>query len=217
MNILKTPATVLLAVCLCLPAMPQAAAVNSVTGSTASPSITNPPASGGTSTAMTCNMCKADTTHGLLIQQNGAYHYYALKLDGIQKALVFLPVLLFGFVLLYLLFKLKRGNYNIADMLSENTSVEIDVPNPDPATAPTIPFIKKRILNGSTSRLIALISGLCTVAIATCASSYYFYMYFKTSRAPDLNNLFDVLLALGMGVVPYTINKVTAAIAPSKP
>jgi hypothetical protein len=162
-----------------------------------------------------CNSCPVNS-FGVQVNQNGTYFFYRNKNDAWQTLLVFLPVLLFGIILFVVISWLNRSGFKLADMLSENSPSEIDVENPDPEARKTIPFVPKKILPRSTSRLVALLSGLCSVAIATCATSYYFDIYLKTGKAPDLKNLFDILLSLGLGVVPYAVNKVSGAFTGGK-
>lgn len=154
---------------------------------------------------------------GYLFNDNGHFVYSPRTISFCQWVLVFLPVILFGFVLLYTLKRLKTENYSLSEMLSDNEPSEIDVDNPlvKNAAGAAVPgqpaFIKKSVLVRSTSRMAAFISSLCAVAIGTCSTSYYFYMYLKTGQAPNLETLYNILLGLGIGVVPYAVNKIAAA------
>lgn len=157
-----------------------------------------------------CVICIRDTSKesGYLFNENGHFVYSPRTI---------LPVILFGFVLLYTLKRLKTENYSLSEMLSDNEPSEIDVDNPlvKNAAGAAVPgqpaFIKKSVLVRSTSRMAAFISSLCAVAIGTCSTSYYFYMYLKTGQAPNLETLYNILLGLGIGVVPYAVNKIAAA------
>lgn len=64
----------------------------------------------------------------------------------------------------------------------------------------------------SSSRFIALITSLLTLIIALCLCSFFIYFYIATGNAPDISKFSSVLLALGIGVVPYAFNKVATAI-----
>ncbi len=62
----------------------------------------------------------------------------------------------------------------------------------------------------SVSRLILLLSGMTSIVLAVCITSYYFYMnvYCITCKFEmDLTDFTNVLLALGIGVVPYAVNR----------
>lgn len=65
----------------------------------------------------------------------------------------------------------------------------------------------------SISRYIAFISSLLIIVIAVCLSSFFIYHYIKTGCPPELGALTTVLVALGIGIVPYAANKVSAAVA----
>jgi hypothetical protein len=55
-----------------------------------------------------------------------------------------------------------------------------------------------------------------TLIIALCMACFFIYYYIRTGCAPDLSPLSMILLALGLGVVPYAFNKVSTAIASKK-
>lgn len=166
-----------------------------------------------------CKNCIVDSSSesGYLYNSNGHFVYSPRIISFWQWILVFLPVILFSFVLFYTLKRLKTEHYSLSEMLSDNEPSEIDVDNPLARNADGTPvagqpaFIKKSVLVRSTSRMAAFISSICAVAIGTCSTSYYFYMYLKTAQAPNLDSLYDILLGLGIGVVPYAINKLAAA------
>ena len=65
----------------------------------------------------------------------------------------------------------------------------------------------------SVSRLLAFISGLISVGIACSITSFYMWAVFTGNQANiDLNKLTNVLLSLGLGVVPYAFNKISNAL-----
>lgn len=68
----------------------------------------------------------------------------------------------------------------------------------------------------SISRYIALISSLMIIIIAIALSSFFIYHYIRTSCPPQLEGLSTVLIALGLGIVPYAANKVSSAISAPK-
>lgn len=127
--------------------------------------------------------------------------------------IVMLPVLIFIFVMLKIMARLRDQKVNLAELLSE-TEVEIKkneaaanattkkVDAADTETQPT-----KR----SASRLILFLSGVTSLILGVCIVSYYFYMNIYCINCAgdmDLADLVDVMLALGIGVVPYAVNQV---------
>ena len=64
----------------------------------------------------------------------------------------------------------------------------------------------------SSSRYIALITSTVTWTIGLCLTSYFIYAHIKTGKASELNKLTDIVLTLGIGVVPYVFNKVSEAV-----
>jgi hypothetical protein len=137
-----------------------------------------------------------------------------------QKGLVLLPVVLALLLFLFVYRVLKQGGYSLADALSENDTrvaavAAANAPNPpgQPAnnaqqvqgaqTAQTVPG------NRSASRLVLFLSGITAIVISVCITTYYLYFYLCCGKAPELDGLISVLLTLGIGVIPYTVNKVT--------
>jgi hypothetical protein len=86
---------------------------------------------------------------------------------------------------------------------------------PPPVTVPvaaietTEPDEKKP--EQSTSRLLAFITGITTLAMATCVTSFYFYRSFQGEPKIDLGSLATVLYGLGLGIIPYGFNKISNA------
>jgi hypothetical protein len=79
---------------------------------------------------------------------------------------------------------------------------------------------EKPVLIGSVSRLIVFMAGHAGVAIGSCLASFVIFYKLNTNanNIPDLNGLVGVILALGIGVVPYAVNRFTANNeAPDKP
>jgi small-conductance mechanosensitive channel len=68
----------------------------------------------------------------------------------------------------------------------------------------------------SISRYIAFFSGILTIITAVCMSSFFIYQYISTGCPPDLSALSTVLIALGLGVTPYAVNKISAALTNRK-
>ncbi len=83
---------------------------------------------------------------------------------------------------------------------------------------PTIEVSMKDKKNGnqpisrpSASRLLAFFSGMLLLFVALISTCFYVYFYLVTGNAPDLTKLTGVLIALGIGLAPYAVNKVANA------
>lgn len=64
----------------------------------------------------------------------------------------------------------------------------------------------------STSRLIAFISGIISIGLAVCITSFYFYRSFLGDTNVSLDELTKVIYGLGLGLIPYGFNKIASAI-----
>jgi len=63
----------------------------------------------------------------------------------------------------------------------------------------------------SSSRFILFLTSLTTLILTACVTSYYFFMKIycvDCSTGLELDQFSNVLLALGIGVVPYAVNQV---------
>lgn len=63
----------------------------------------------------------------------------------------------------------------------------------------------------SASRFILFLTSLTTLIITACVTSYYFFMKIycvDCGTGLELDEFANVLLALGIGVVPYAVNQV---------
>ncbi len=109
---------------------------------------------------------------------------------GLYILVSYLPLVFAAIVSVVLLWKLK--GYNLIEALSTDH---------DPAN--TVP---------SASRLIAFIGGVSALIFSFCLFVFYTTVYIRTGYAPNIENLTNALIALGVGVVPYSINKVAGAI-----
>lgn len=135
-----------------------------------------------------------------------------------QILLILSPILLFFVVAGYAVLRLKKEEFKLADALDETDPKIKTIPNPEynATTAltgtvpPTIDITDSP--NRSSSRTLAFLSGITAVVIGISSVSYFFYMYFRTGQEPNLTNIYDILLALGIGVTPYAFNKISDAI-----
>lgn len=147
-----------------------------------------------------------------------------------QWMLIFSPIIIFLLTLLAIRKKLR--GFSLREALSESDLPRKTIANPEytaekltalannPATAailtalvpPTIEVTSSDEYPKSSSRYIAFITSALTWVIALCLSCFFMYQYIKDNKAPELSGLSSVLLALGIGVVPYAFNKVSNAV-----
>jgi hypothetical protein len=146
------------------------------------------------------------------INQNADPKIYSL--DIYQIIISFAPIALFLITTSIIFLKLKKEDYKIGDALKENETITItspsEIPPVDPAatTAPNTETIQPK----SASRLLAFISGMVSVGLASTFCSFWAYNYFQTRESVNLSDITNVLLSLGLGVVPYAFNKISKAI-----
>ncbi|WP_298140569.1 hypothetical protein [Flavobacterium sp.] len=136
--------------------------------------------------------------------------------DFIINIISFSPLALFLFIFSFVFIRLRKEGYKISDALKENETIPVSVPNPFVANTPVgiapTPFVEENIQPKSSSRLIAFITALITIGIAASFCTFWLYTYLKCGFAPSLENITNVILALGLGVVPYAFNKISSAI-----
>lgn len=88
--------------------------------------------------------------------------------------------------------------------LASSTFMPKTADSETPVQEPTVP-------EQSTSRLIAFICGIVSIALACCITSFYFYKSFTETGEVTIGNLANVLYGLGLGVLPYGFNKIATA------
>lgn len=147
------------------------------------------------------------------------------EVSVMEWLLVFSPMLIFLIISLSIRNKLK--GFGLKEALQDGDQAKKTIINPEYTTAnlqalatnpamtslltPTIE-ISDGVYPKSSSRYIALITSTLTWTISLCLTSYFIYAYIKTGKAPELNKLTDIVLTLGIGVVPYVFNKVSESI-----
>jgi hypothetical protein len=160
--------------------------------------------------------------------------FFQPKLGRGESWLVAMPLLLFIAASLYVLVRLRREGYRISDALKENYTVDV-AKTPEAFTAQL--DVQKELkseeavtasLNSatdtpatqirpqSTSRLIVFFSGMAAIIISISAITFFFYVYLRTGKEPEFENLWNIMLGLGVGVVPYAFNRISDAITPPK-
>lgn len=127
--------------------------------------------------------------------------------DILGVIIILLPVFIFLITMLVVKNRLKDQKVNLADLLAE----------PDDKSQPLPPIVKEGEaattppVKRSASRLILFLSGITSLILGVCITTYYFYMtiyYIECSSNLDLSDFTNVILALGIGVVPYSVNQV---------
>jgi len=116
--------------------------------------------------------------------------------------IVLLPVLIFVITMLVIQKSLKKQQVKLSDLLMETDVSATKTDKAEGANAPV-----KR----SASRLILFLSGVTSLILSVCITTYYFYMNIyciNCTHDLDLSDFTNVLLALGIGVVPYSVNQV---------
>ncbi|UXP31640.1 hypothetical protein N6H18_14925 [Reichenbachiella agarivorans] len=113
--------------------------------------------------------------------------------------IVLAPILIFVIVMMIVRRSFKNNGIHLTDMLTE---MEVSVPaeGDNPAEH------KK-----SASRLILFLSGVTSLILSVCITTFYFYMKVycvNCSVGLDLSDFTNVILALGIGVIPYSVNQV---------
>ncbi|QNA46046.1 hypothetical protein [Lacibacter sediminis] len=152
------------------------------------------------------------------------------EIGFMQWVLIFSPVLIFMIVLLAIRKKMK--DFDLKEALSETELPKKIIPNPEYTAEKIKSLAENPIAAGllttllpatlevtasdeptkSSSRYIAFITSSLTWVLALCLTCFFIYQYIKSNEAPTLTGLSSVLLALGIGVVPYAFNKVSKAL-----
>lgn len=182
----------------------------SITATTASPT-SNQTSTNGTNAN---NNASSNTINGTTLVPLSYEKCVPLASDFTIILISFSPLILFLIIFTFVFTRLKKEDYKISDSLKENETIKVSMPNPlsvnpAPGEAPP-PFIDKNIQPKSSSRLIAFITGLTTLGIASSLCCFWLYTYIKCGFAPKLDDITNVLLTLGLGVVPYAFNKISS-------
>jgi len=126
--------------------------------------------------------------------------------------LIFSPICLVLFMLIYIKRILSSSNYPISEALQEVTILPktVTTTNTDGVDETTTTAEINR--GRSSSRLVLFLSGIAAMLLASAICSYYFYFSIVEGETPNIEDLTNVLLALGIGVAPYAVNKVSKAL-----
>ena len=112
-----------------------------------------------------------------------------------------MPIILFILAMVCIILILKDKGYDISDALKEP---------PPPAVAGAAPVTGQN----SASRLIAFLTAVTTLIIVICVISFWMYQGLN-DKTVDMSKTSTLLLSLGIGIVPYGVNKISTALKPS--
>jgi len=140
-----------------------------------------------------------------------------------EWVLVFSPLVLF--IASAIIIVGGSGGLKLKDALTENELPKIIKDNPlyvqdnvnGGLVSPTIEITDVDCpYRPSTSRLVAFITGILAVIIALNITCFFIYHYLKTGCSPDISELSTVILALGLGMVPYVSSRAVSAVTKNK-
>lgn len=132
-----------------------------------------------------------------------------------QKGLILLPLFLFFLCLFITFYYARKNDFDFRKSFYAEEPQQITIQT-NPATNPPTTVTTTLLVNGqpvyklSVSRIIAFLSSLTTLTVVVSFISYYAYCMLKVQALPDFKNLFEVIVGLGLGIVPYGFNKLTA-------
>jgi hypothetical protein len=156
--------------------------------------------------------------------------------------LCFLPILFFLALLIWVGAKMRSDNIKLADFLidkeqqiaikKEETKVKIAnveakealvktaVASPDAirAVIANINQVDEPVSSSSsdasqsTSRLIVFLTGITSLLIAVCITSFYFYRKSLGDQDINFSSLSTVLYGLGLGILPYGFSKIASVL-----
>lgn len=150
-------------------------------------------------------------------------------ITDVEKWLAISPILLFLLIITIVFLKLKKDKVSLKDLLlDKDANVQMEAERTEQVKAfAAAPAANQQLLlqtatmtssdpnaqksNTSVSRFLAFISGLVSVGLACVLTAFAIWNYFDSNNFPNLNELVGVLLSLGIGVVPYALNKISTA------
>jgi uncharacterized membrane protein YeiB len=127
------------------------------------------------------------------------------KVKKEEWILVLLPIILFLLFFYYFMGWLKRDKFKIADALTSCELITLTAQTKDLADN-VVGSTSSEIMPKSSSRLIAFITALSAIVIALCLTSYYIFITLADCPNPDLDGLWKIIAALGIGIIPYGAN-----------
>lgn len=144
-----------------------------------------------------------------------------IELSFYQKLLIMMPVLFFIALLFIVLRTGEKVGFNFKQAFyceEPETKIESAATEANPTATITTTILDANgnpVYYLSSSRLIAFLSALTTLLIVVCVMCYYAYCMMKCNQMPDLKHLLELFLGLGLGIIPYGINRLTAPVKTS--
>ena len=129
------------------------------------------------------------------------FDYQQIKIKMEWTILIIFCLVVLSIFLIWLFISLRKKKYDIKKALCEPTGEE------------------------SSSRLLLFISGVSAVIFSYVFVGFYIYAWLELpdccsgkncKQLPDFGGLINGLIALGIGVIPYSVNKVSTALASAK-
>lgn len=131
-------------------------------------------------------------------------------LSFFQKIYCLSPQLILILGFLFINFRLNKKGFNLSEALtSDEPATYVDTSLTPPVTKTVLDDNKNPIFVKSASRYIALFSGLAAIVIASSIVSANIYFSLKGTAVPAFDKTFEIILGLGIGIVPYAFNKAT--------
>jgi hypothetical protein len=119
------------------------------------------------------------------------------KFDTPWKWLIvfFMPVTMLFFSFVFFIVFYRSKEFKLANLIG----IDSKSGNENETT--------NNVISQSTSRFIALMTGLTAIFVSTTLTMYYGYMMVaQCNNALDLEGLWKILAGLGIGIIPYGIN-----------
>lgn len=135
-----------------------------------------------------------------------------------QWLLVYLPFLLFLFLFSYFMRWLKKDGYKISEALSSCEPMTFHTTSQltNTTTGTTTTEVKSEDkFPRSSSRFIAFVTGFSAVGIAVAITTFFVYDTLDGGPATDFDGIWQLLAALGIGVIPYGFNMLKEASKPT--
>jgi|GEM_PF-2079289 len=140
------------------------------------------------------------------------------RIARLRYLLVLLPGILFVLLVYLTLRKVETAGFNFKQAFYNDDAEEIvkQAPTPtDPNATIKITLLDKHqqpVYYPSVSRIIVFLSGLTTLIVVVCFMSYYAYCLVTSRVMPSFDALTNLIFGLGLGVVPYGVNRAATAV-----
>lgn len=135
-------------------------------------------------------------------------------LGSLEKFYIVLPFFSFLLLVFIVLLSARKAGFNFKQAFycdDPEEKTEQSPVDPNITIRTTIMKDGEPMYYPSTSKLIAFLTGLTTLIVIISFITYYAYCMMNCRTLPEFKTLFEVLMALGLGIIPYGISKVTNA------